>query len=205
MVRRFSLIIALVLIIGVSTAAALSRSDDAADNQAITATVAATPSISSRDDSKIQADAVDVIPDSVDAAVMPAAADSTQPQSAGDLIDGLRLDDIRWGDHETYYRIVFDLSTTSGEPVTQAPHADAMMSPGANEIEVTLGGIRGISEQPNVIEQKLDIGGTTVVSIERVPSMDDQALIYRIQLVSASTYTLDSLGDPGRVIIDVYK
>ena len=36
--------------------------------------------------------------------------DSTEAQEKGELIDGLRLDDIRWGDHGTHYRIVFDLS-----------------------------------------------------------------------------------------------
>jgi len=141
----------------------------------------------------------------VEADVPEATAGSVEPQTAGELVDGLKLVDIRWGDHGTFYRIVFDLVNTGGSQVLQAPHAEATMSVDQTEIDLTLGGIRGIGEEPRLLSQEVQVGDALVLSINRVPSYDDQALIYRVKLSGPATYTLSSLGDPGRVIIDIYR
>ncbi|MEW6019533.1 MAG: hypothetical protein AB1760_15845 [Pseudomonadota bacterium] len=133
----------------------------------------------------------------------PYAAVTDPEQTAGELIDGLRLDDIRWGDHGAYFRIVFDISTTGGEAVTQAPHADASLSADGRTVSIILGGMRGIGDQPNAQAASMPVGHPLVTSITKVPAFDDQALIYDIELAAPATYSLASLGSPGRVIIDI--
>lgn len=170
-----------------------------------TVSLATSVDASTRDDSEIQDVVVDSAEEITTELDVPDSGDSIEPQAAGEFVDGLRLDDIRWGDNGDYIRVVFDLSTTSGEIVAQAPHADATMLPSGTEIEVTLGGIRGISGQPNVLAETLDVGDPLVASIERQLAMDDQSLVYRIVLEEDATYVLASLGDPARVIVDIYR
>lgn len=207
--RRITIVVFIIIAVSGTAVFAANRSDDqAASNDEAAVSGGSPETMSLEENNQIQSDIVDMAPDlsvEADAADAPAESGSTEPQTAGELIDGLRLDDIRWGEHESYYRVVFDLSTTSGEPVTQAPHVDAAIAPGGTEIVVTLGGIRGISGQPNVLEQELEVDSSRVLSIKRLPSMDDQALLYSIELANSSTFILTSLGDPGRVIVDIYS
>jgi len=135
----------------------------------------------------------------------PYGAGSTASQSVGMLIDGLELRDIRWSDHGTYFRVVFEMGTPEGTLITQVPHADATMSPDGKQVKVVLGGIRSISDASNVTSTSLDIGDTEVTTIKRLPAQDDQALIYTIDLAKPSTYALAGLGSPGRIVIDITK
>lgn len=135
----------------------------------------------------------------------PYGAGTTSPQSVGSLLDGLQLSDIRWSDHGGYFRIVFEMSSTDGKPVTEVPHADASLSADGKQVRVVLGGIRGLGNDANVSATSLSVGDTVVTSMERIPSGDDQALIYNINLAKASTYSLAGLDSPGRIVVDITK
>jgi len=135
----------------------------------------------------------------------PYGAGSTSAQSVGLLIDGLQLANIRWSDHETYMRVVFDFATAEGELVLQVPHAETSLTPDGKTIRVTLSGIRSIGAQPNANATEIPISSSLVTSISRIPSMDDQAMLYEIHLPQATTYALAGLGSPGRIVIDVIK
>lgn len=130
---------------------------------------------------------------------------SAAPQTVGTLIDGLQLSDIRWSDHGDYFRIVFEMTTTDGKQVTEVPHANATMSADGKQVSVILGGIRGLGNNADVTTANLSVGDAVVVSMQRVPSGDDQALIYNINLAKASTYTLSGLDSPGRIVVDITK
>lgn len=121
------------------------------------------------------------------------------------MIDGLRLNDVRWSDHGSYFRIVFDMTTSSGEPVLQVPHAQSSLSPDGKTIQVILGGIRSLGSKPNATAADLPIGDPLVKGIKRVPSMDDQSLIYEIQLTQQTNYALAGIGSPGRIVIDINR
>lgn len=135
----------------------------------------------------------------------PYGAGLTGSQSVGTLIDGLQLRDVRWSDHGSYYRIVFEMGTPEGDQVLQVPHADATMSPDGKQIKVILGGIRSMSSRPSVTSSSLDTGDPFVISIKRIPEKDDQALVYSIELASPATYSLAGLGSPGRIVVDITK
>jgi len=135
----------------------------------------------------------------------PYGAGLTGSQSVGTLIDGLQLRDIRWSDHGTYFRIVFEMGTSDGQLILQPPHADSSMSPDQKQITVILGGIRSLGSNETVTAQGLDIGDSLVVRMDRLRAEDDQSLVYTIDLSQASTYSLAGLGSPGRIIIDVNK
>lgn len=133
----------------------------------------------------------------------PYGAGSTTPQAVGTLIDGLQLKNIRWSDHGTYYRIVFEMATPDGKPVLQVPHAESFIN--GSSLRVVLGGIRSISDSPSVTSMDNIIGDTMVKSIKRTTESDDQALVYEISLSKPTTYSLAGLGSPGRIVIDVNK
>lgn len=135
----------------------------------------------------------------------PFGTGSTSPQAVGTLIDGLQLSDIRWSDHGNYFRIVFEMTATDGKQVTEVPHANATMSADGKQVSVILGGIRGLGSNANVATANLSVGDTVVASMQRIPSGDDQALIYNINLAKASTYSLSGLDSPGRIVVDIMK
>ncbi|MHB0866720.1 MAG: AMIN-like domain-containing (lipo)protein [Thermoleophilia bacterium] len=121
------------------------------------------------------------------------------------MIDGLQLNNVRWNDHDSYFRIVFDMSTSGGEPVLQVPHAEASMSSDGKTIRVVLGGIRSLGSNPNAEAAEISTGDPFVSSIKRITAMDDQSLTYEIHLQAQSTYALAGLGSPGRIVIDIQK
>jgi hypothetical protein len=130
---------------------------------------------------------------------------STGPQVVGTLVDGLQLRDIRWGDHGTYYRVVFEVGTPDGQQILQVPHAEASMSADGKQIRVVLGGIRSIGTNSNVTSATLPVGDTLVSTIRRLPESDDQALVYSIDLTAPAAYSLTGIGAPGRAVIDIEK
>lgn len=135
----------------------------------------------------------------------PYGAGTTGTQAVGTLIDGLQLCDIRWSDHGSYFRIVFEMGTPDGELVLQVPHADASMSPDHKQVRVILGGIRSIGAAGNVTANNLEVGDPLVKTIKRLPESDDQALVYSIELAAPATYSLAGIGAPGRIVIDIIK
>ena len=135
----------------------------------------------------------------------PYGAGTTSSQVVGTLIDGLQLRDIRWSDHGTYYRIVFDVGTPDGQSILQVPHAESSMSADHKQVKVVVGGIRSIGASTSVNSTSLSLGDTLVKTIKRLPESDDQALVYSIELASPSTYSLAGVGSPGRIIIDINK
>lgn len=136
---------------------------------------------------------------------LPYGAGLTGSQSVGTLVDGLQLRDVRWSDHGTYFRIVFEMGTPEGELVLQVPHADTTMSADGKQIKVVLGGIRSMSSNASVTSASLDPGDPFVTSIRRLPESDDQALVYSIDLASPGAYSLAGLGSPGRIVVDITK
>lgn len=135
----------------------------------------------------------------------PYGAGLTGSQSVGTFIDGMQLRDIRWSDHGSYFRIVFEMGTPEGDLILQVPHADATMSADGKQIKVVLGGIRSIGSNQSVTSTSLDPGDSFVTSIERLLEGDDQALVYSIELASPATYSLAGLGSPGRIVVDITK
>lgn len=204
MPRKFAFIAAIMIIFSAAVLAGCSE-ETAGNGENADATAGGVPATTVSGDDVVASAVADPVVIQTTADAPAVASGTTEPQSAGELIDGLRLADIRWGDNGSYLRVVFDLETTSGQEVDQAPFAQASMTDAQTGVEVTLGGIRGISEKPNALAQQIAVGDSLVASIERIPSMDDQALIYRINLEAPATYTLSSLDSPARVVVDIYR
>lgn len=129
----------------------------------------------------------------------------TTEQTVGTIFDGVQLLDVRWADHGSYFRIVFDMGTAEGEPMLQPPHADASLEENGTQLRVLLGGIRSISDNPNAQSEEIPIENDLVTAVRRVPSGDDQALLYVVELSRPSTYALAGLGSPGRIVVDIIK
>ena len=134
----------------------------------------------------------------------PYSTASTAPQSVGEPVDGLQLSDIRWADHGAYFRIVFEMAIP-GSDLARVPRADASMTPDHKQVKVILSGIRSLGSSANVTASSLNVGDSVVTSMTRVPSGDDQAIIYDIDLSKATSYSLAGLDSPGRIVVDITK
>lgn len=130
---------------------------------------------------------------------------SKYAQSVGTLVDGLQLKEIRWADHGSYFRIVFEMATLDGKPVLQVPHAETSLTNYDKQLRVVLGGIRSLGDAANVQASELTVGDSMVTDIKRLPERDDQALVYIVNLSRPTTYSLAGLGSPGRIVIDIMK
>ena len=126
-------------------------------------------------------------------------------QSVGTTIDGLQLKDIRWSDHGSFFRIVFDLATPDGQPLLQIPRAHAVVSPDGKQIQVFLDGIRSVGPDPKLAAGELQISDSVVASIGTLPPKDDQSRAYGVNLTRPANYALAGLGSPGRIVVDVIK
>ncbi len=135
----------------------------------------------------------------------PYGAGWTTPQTVGLALDGLQLLDIRWVDHGSYFRIVFDMGTADGQLLMQAPHAETSLEDDGRQVRVLLGGVRSISDKANVRADELKINDDLVLSLKRMPAHDDQSLLYSIQLSRPAAYALGGLSAPGRIVIDIMK
>ncbi len=201
LMRRFSLVYSLLIALLVGTAL-LNASGCGEDTSTTASTAAATTAVPPGQE-PIPFDQPETTPPVEQPS--PYGPGSTGSQSVGTLVDGMQLRDIRWADHGTYFRVVFEMGTPDGQAVLQVPHADASMSADKTKIKVILGGIRSIGTNANVTTASLDVGDTLVKTIKRIPSGDDQALEYEIDLAGAGAYSLAGVGSPGRIIIDINK
>lgn len=138
----------------------------------------------------------------------PYGVGSTGSQAVGMPMDGLQLRDIRWSDHGTYVRVVFEMGTPDGELVLQVPPASTTLSKDGKELKVVLNGIRSLGANSSVTSDSLAVGDPVVTTIMRskdVNDRDDQSQVYIISLAAPVTYSLAGLGSPGRVVIDINK
>ena len=138
----------------------------------------------------------------------PYGVGSTGTQVTGMPIDGLQLRDIRWSDHGTYFRVVFEMGTPDGQLMLQVPSANATLSKNGKELKVVLNGIRSIGSGGSVTSDSLAVGDPVVTAIRRsqdVNDRDDQSQVYIIELATPVTYSLAGLGSPGRIVIDINK
>ncbi len=130
---------------------------------------------------------------------------SKYSQSVGVLIDGIQLKDIRWSDHGAFFRVVFDMATPDGRPLLQVPHAQASLSGDGKSIRVVLGGIRSLGDSARVHTDELKVGGGLVTTIDRLPALDDQSVVYGIYVTKPVTFALAGIGSPGRIVVDIIK
>ena len=130
---------------------------------------------------------------------------SKYSKSVGVLIDGLQLKDIRWSDQGSFFRVVFDMATPDGKPLLQVPHAQAALSPDGKSIKIALGGIRSLSDSPGLHVDELKVESAPVTTIDRLPALDDQTLVYDINISRPSAFALAGIGSPGRIVVDIIK
>jgi hypothetical protein len=130
---------------------------------------------------------------------------SQAEQNLGEEVGDLKIKSIRIGDHQIFFRVVFDIKKLDGSDSDKIPRTKAIYLSGEKAIEVEISGMGGnLSENP-AIGKEVKIGDEMVSSyIGRVIS-DRSSLKYRINLKKTSNYFLHFLTDPARIIIDVQK
>jgi len=127
-------------------------------------------------------------------------------QTVGTRVDGLQIEDIRWWDHGSYFRIVFEMKDPQNRTPSVAPYTETLLETDGRIIDVTIKGVRSLSDKPNVKTVNLEVGNPLVTSIVRDTSVrDDQAFSYKIALPAQAKYSLSEESSPGRIIIDISK
>lgn len=129
---------------------------------------------------------------------------STENQSIGFPTDGLKIAAVRYADHGSYYRLVFELSDMDGTQATVCPSTTAQWLPSAGGVKVVINGIRGM-DTPPFASDSIDIDDSLVQSLDGLVVHDDQAVGYVIALNREAGFYLHLLTDPMRIIVDVDK
>jgi len=123
--------------------------------------------------------------------------------TGGIITDGQDVSSIRFGRHDAFDRLVFDLSvwtgsSASGDVVEEACHYEAKISDDGKSITLLLSGARGASATlPNLTGSNY-LSGISVFYPE-----DDSAVGFNITLNQSSAFKTFSLKAPGRIVIDV--
>ena len=135
--------------------------------------------------------------------IKPEGFTTTASFTGGIITDGQDISSIRFGRHDAFDRLVFDLSawtgtTTSGESIEEACHYEAKISDDGKSITLLFSGARGASAAlPNLR------GSSYFSAISVFYPEDDSAVGFNITLNQSSAYKVFSLKAPGRIVVDV--
>ncbi len=123
----------------------------------------------------------------------PAPAQPTAPQTVGSGGTGWQIQQFRFGDHTTFYRIVIDMSgTATAAPTVMVANQDAQT------ILLTLAGTQAAAAPV------VPPAGATVTKVSLVtPSTVPGGVTYRISLAKPGTGHPSVLSGPVRIVIDI--
>jgi len=127
-----------------------------------------------------------------------------EEQEIGQKAEGLMIKAIRTGDHQKFFRIVFDIRKTDLTDSELIPLSRASYWPDKLAIEIKISGIENPLDSP-AIGESIKIGDLVVNSYlgEAIP--EEKTVKYTINLNRDSKYLLDSLLKPARIILDIQK
>lgn len=148
-----------------------------------------------------------------------------EPKKVGVLepMPELRIADIRWADHDEYFRIVFEFRNADGSEVTRVPQVSTSYKPGAApgeweywNIFISLDCmIRYQFDFPpfNGDDVPVSLGHPLVKSMERVGTADTEPITFLVRCayspahpgVSSRPHRLMYATHPMRVIVDIRK
>ena len=122
--------------------------------------------------------------------------------TGGIITDGQDVSQIRFGKHETFDRLVFDLSkwigTTPVEMVDEACHYSTNISADGMTITLNLNGVRGVSAgSPDLRHSEL------INSVVASFPEDDSAVTFTIKLNQKTDYKVFTLSNPGKIVVDM--
>jgi len=135
--------------------------------------------------------------------IKPEGFSTTLSFTGGIITDGQDVSNIRFGRHDAFDRLVFDLATWTGntgpgENVEESCHYEATISDDGKTITLLLSGARGASATLP------DLAGSDYFSaISVFYPKDDSAVGFNITLKQASAYKVFNLKTPGRIVVDV--
>ena len=125
-------------------------------------------------------------------------------QKIGTKVENLKIVDVRHANHDTYYRVVFELASMDGTPASGCPITTASWQDGAGGIKVSISGIIGIIDPPNAGESE-GVRDNLVLAISNVTSGGNKVAEYLIKLARKAEYHLFKVENPIRIVIDISK
>lgn len=125
---------------------------------------------------------------------------STGSFTGGIITDGQNVSSIRFGRHEAFDRVVFDLSnwTDTSTLIEEACHYEAKISDDGKTITLLLSGARGASATVPDLSASQYISGISVYYPE-----DDSSVGFTINLNQDSAFKTFDLKSPGKIVVDV--
>ena len=144
-----------------------------------------------------------------------------QTIGSGEFIEDLKVTDIRWAEHEEYFRIVFEFEYADGSEVTEVPNCHTWY-PGAPgderfyELFISLEDVMQyrFDYAPFVTaEVPVSLGDPLVETMERASGADTEPVFFLVKCahseahpgVSSRPHRLMYESDPMRVILDIRK
>jgi hypothetical protein len=121
-------------------------------------------------------------------------------QVVGATTDGLVLLNVRTGTHDGYTRFVFDVAKADGS-AAPVPRAKLWTQNGA--VILVIDGIRQDSYGDTLGAKDEPVNNGSVISLYRIPTMDDATVAYGISTKGTVNATLTLAYGPTRLIVDV--
>lgn len=125
----------------------------------------------------------------------------TSPQRIEGAADGLKVASVRFYDHGSYFRAVFDIVRMDGTEAPACPATTAEWVPAAGGVKVSLSGILEVSNQA---KGNLDTGDDLARSIGFMGITGGRAE-YMIAASRQAPFFLHYMSGPMRVILDLEK
>jgi hypothetical protein len=121
-------------------------------------------------------------------------------------VKNLRIKAIRQGDHQGFYRIVFDLITLEGADPGAIPKTKAIFNSEKKAIEIEISGLGGNIANNPAWNKEEKVGKSIVISYigQPLPSQDDKAK-YTVFLNKETNFLLDLRLEPARIVLDIQE
>lgn len=125
---------------------------------------------------------------------------SAPRQVVGSTTDGLVLLNVRTGTHDGFTRFVFDIAKADG---SNAPVPRTKLWTQNGAVILTIDGIRQDAYGDTLGAKDEFVNNGSVISLYRIPTMDDATVAYGISTKGQSNATITLAYAPTRLIIDV--
>ncbi len=125
----------------------------------------------------------------------------TSPQKVGGAADGLKVASLRFYDHGSYFRVVFDIARQDGTVAPDCPATRAEWLAAAGGVKVSIGGILEVSNQA---ASGRETGDSLVPSIG-FTGINAGRAEYIAALSREAPFFLHYMANPMRIILDLEK
>ncbi len=119
---------------------------------------------------------------------------------------GAHIARVRSGDHDTYFRLVWDIVDAGGGNFGAIPYTRAALVSGENRLVAEISGVAQDAKQSAPgIDRNITVNDDQVQSVRASVVPNSNRIQYNIALSENASFDLSSRSDPARIVLDIQK